>query len=103
MTDQTMCAGAARPTLHEVPASARSADALGVPAVGANPATRNLIGPDGMDQGDNLLVRGGRCLDVVAGEWRRVDVRIQDGRIDEVGAALPAGPGVRTLDVTGSY
>jgi hypothetical protein len=47
-------------------------------------------------------VLGGRCLDVVAGEWRRVDVRIQDGRIDEVGADLPAGPGVRTLDVTGA-
>ena len=56
-----------------------------------------------MDQGENLLVRGGRCLDVVAEEWRRVDVRIQDGRIHEVGADLPADPGVRTLDVTGAY
>jgi dihydroorotase-like cyclic amidohydrolase len=47
-------------------------------------------------------VRGGRCLDVVAGEFRRVDVRIRDGRIDEIAADFPAGPGVRTLDVTGS-
>ena len=47
---------------------------------------------DRAQQGGSLLVRGGRYLDVVAGEWRDGDVRILDGRIVEVGSAPGAEP-----------
>ena len=52
---------------------------------------------------DDLLVSGGRYLDVVAGEWRDGDVRILDGRIVEVGPHLGPSPGVETLDASGRY
>lgn len=52
---------------------------------------------------DDLLVSGGRYLDVVAGEWRDGDVRILDGRIVEVGPHLGSSPGVETLDASGHY
>ena len=54
-------------------------------------------------QGGSLLVRGGRYLDVVAGEWRDGDIRILDGRIVDVGARLTPSPGVATFDATGRF
>jgi imidazolonepropionase-like amidohydrolase len=56
-----------------------------------------------MDRSESLLVHGGRCLDVVAGEWRDVDVRIVAGRIVEVGPDLAPTPGQPTLDATGGF
>src|SRR6478609_10567391 len=54
-------------------------------------------------QGGSLLVRGGRYLDVVAGDWREGDVRILDGRIVDVGPRLTPSPGVETFDATGRF
>ncbi len=52
--------------------------------------------------GEQIVVTGGSVLDVAAGEWRAADVRIADGRIIEVGAALPA-EGARTIDAHGRW
>src|SRR5689334_8812451 len=56
-----------------------------------------------MDHGESVLVRGGRCLDLVDGGWRDADVRILDGRIVDVGPNLHPSPGVATFDATGKY
>ena len=45
---------------------------------------------DRAQQGGSLLVRGGRYLDVVAGEWRDGDIRILDGRVWGVGSQPPS-------------
>lgn len=58
---------------------------------------------DDTARGESLLVRGGRYLDVVAGQWRDGDVRILDGRIVDVGPHQAASPGVATLDATGKF
>lgn len=50
----------------------------------------------------DLLVQGGRVLDVRTGEYADdTDVRIEAGRIVEVGRGLTAPDGVRRLDASG--
>ncbi len=56
-----------------------------------------------MDPRESLLVRGGRCLDIVAGQWRDTDVRITAGRIADVAPDLTPNPGEPTFDATGAY
>ncbi len=50
----------------------------------------------------NLLVRGGQYLDVDVGQWRRGDIRIQDGTFVEVGGDL-SSHGEQLLDARGHF
>src|SRR3954470_14992604 len=49
-----------------------------------------------------VVVAGGSVLDVAAGRWQPVDVRIDGNRIVEVGPGLPAGS-ARIIDASGRY
>jgi N-acyl-D-amino-acid deacylase len=50
----------------------------------------------------NLLVRGGDVVDGTGAPARRADVRVRDGRIAEVGAAL-AADGEQVVDADGAF
>jgi dihydroorotase len=54
-----------------------------------------------LDTATTLLLRGGRVIDPAQGLDGPLDVRVRDGRIDAVGADLPAD-GAHVLDVAGS-
>lgn len=55
-----------------------------------------------MSTSRDLLVRGGRYLDLASGEWRAADVRIRSGRIREVGPQL-ISDGEGRLDVDNQF
>jgi dihydroorotase len=48
-----------------------------------------------------LLIRGGRLIDPVAGRDGAFDLKIEDGRVAEVGAGLSAAEGVAILEASG--
>lgn len=50
-----------------------------------------------------MLVRNGRLIDPAQGLDARLDVRVRDGVIFEIGAALQAEPDEESIDATGAY
>ena len=51
----------------------------------------------------SLVVRNGNVLDVEAGRYAEADVRIEDGRVVEVGPSLGVPDRVRSVDVRGAH
>lgn len=50
----------------------------------------------------SLLLRNALLLDVTTGEYQEADLRCAEGRIAEIGTALPVPDDVRVLDVAGA-
>lgn len=55
-----------------------------------------------MPEKHDFLLRGGVTIDVTSGQQRRLDVAFKNGRVAAVGAHIPRGDAVETLDVTGT-
>lgn len=55
------------------------------------------------DERGSILIRGATVHTVTNGTIENTDVRVVDGKIDEIGAGLSAPRGARTIDATGMH